>query len=509
MSTQNRTDDSILQIVERFSARLGGIRPSYYIKKRPDGQFLIFEFAKANNRFYKILEEIESELPEENLFRDRCVITERSKKPDDVLSIPETQLLQRAIAESLTIDRHSFGQDFFSRYTPSVTNFEQQIVSSANYVVYGRRGAGKSSLLAYGMHRLAQRGSHFSWVAMQAYVSRSDEQVIASVIAEILSEIKIVSTAPSEVAAIIDTLNKLSESDLGNISDKLGKLTPRIRRIIQSIATTEYPFTIFLDDFHVISDELQPKLLSSIYSISRGNNTFIKLSGIEQFTRTWDDVSRQGLQPPHDAQIMKLDLNLTMPDRSKTHIVSILDAHAIYCGLPKISYLASEKVLSRLVLEAAAVPRDALGLFSQAINKAYVKGQKSVSLVSLNAAASEMAEEKLKDIEKDTSDDLQEITALLDRLKNFCITVQKKNAFLIKIKNNDSVFKLVQKLIALRLVHVLHEGITPHKAGQRYMALMLDYGFYIGVRASKSVELFPTTPQALLVKDLRKLPIFT
>lgn len=496
------------EIVTMFAEKLGGIQPNFRMKTRPDGEFLILEFAKPHSRFYSILEEIEDLLPDDTPYKGQSLVSTRLKKPDEVLTMPETQLLQKAIAESLTVDRYSFGEDFFARYTPSVTNFEKQVVSNANYIIYGRRGAGKSSMLAYAMHKAVESGLHFSWVAMQTYEARSDDNVIPSVLAEILVEAKKASTVPAEFENAIDILQKLSESSDEDIQDKLNKITPRIKRLIQDIASVKRPFTIFLDDFHVISEQLQPRLLSAIYALSRGNNTYIKLSGVEQFTRTWNSSTRQGLQPPHDAQVLTLDYNLTMPDRSKVHIASILDSHAKFCGFPNIGYLASDVVLSRIVLEAAAVPRDSLGLFTQAITKAYIRSQKTISLMSVNAAASEMAEGKLREIQKDTNEDQGELLEVLESVKNFCITDRRTNSFLVRIKNDDKVFQYIQKLIALRLIHVLHEGITPHEAGQRYMALMLDYGFYIGIRAAKSVKLFPTEPKALLAKDLRKLPIF-
>jgi hypothetical protein len=190
------------------------------------------------------------------------------------------------------------------------------------------------------------------------------------------------------------------------------------------------------------------------------------------------------------------------------HIRSILNAHAVYCGFPNVKYLSSEDVLERLVLVSAAVPRDALSLFSQAISKASIKNQRRVSVTSVNEAASEAAEEKLKDIEKDAYSDQDKIQMVLQTVKDFCILQNKKNAFLVRINNRSLDYGYIKKLIALRLIHVLHEGITPHKAGERYIALMLDYGFYVGLRAARSVALFPDRPKQLSARDLRKLPIY-
>ena len=59
-----------------------------------------------------------------------------------------------------------------------------------------------------------------------------------------------------------------------------------------------------------------------------------------------------------------------MPDKAAGHIEGILDAHAIYCGLPGVRFLCtSADVLSRLVWVSAGVPRDALNLFAQAMTK--------------------------------------------------------------------------------------------------------------------------------------------
>lgn len=498
------------EIAKTFASHLGQVMPNWVVRNRPDGAFLLFEFAKPHERLFALLESVVAAIPPSNPYKDRVGIVRRAKRPANVVGLPEANILQKELSESLTVDRYSFGDDFRSRYTPSVTNFEQAIIGNANYIVYGRRGSGKSSLLAYAMHHMDDKYLPFSWIALQTYSGRSDDAAIASVLSDVFDELSRQLVDGAELGAISVQFQKIAEESVRTAASKIQRLIPKARRLIGMHATRQRPLTIFLDDIHVLEESLQPRLLSAIYSLTRGNNCYIKASGIEQFTNIWDGITRQGLEPPHDTQILKLDHNLTMPDRSEEHIVSILDAHAMYCGLPDIKYLADERVLSRLVLVAAAVPRDALGLFSQAITKSLVKGQKAVTITALNAAASEAVEEKLRDISKDTSnEDIESIRSMLDSIRDFCVKQEHLNAFLVKIDNRNNDYQLVQKLIALRFVHVLHEGITPHKAAERYVALMLDYGFYIGVRAATSVRLFPDTPKALLAKDLRKLPIFT
>jgi hypothetical protein len=332
------------------------------------------------------------------------------------------------------------------------------------------------------------------------------------VLGEIFSEVALYAqphTAAEQFRSLSDELSLLGEEGkAASVRTKLTRMVPRLRRLLGTVARPAQPLTIFLDDVHVVDRALQPELLGYLYSLSRGNHVYLKLSGIEQLTNLWDGQNARGLEAPHDITLLHLDHNLTDPPLSKRHISSILDKHAKYCGLPSIEYLAGNEYFDRLVLAAAAVPRDAISLFLQSLTRSIAKDQKQLSVTSLNAAASAAIEEKLKDVEKDVEKDQGSgVASSLDRVKRFCLTEHKKNAFLVRIANGTAGYNNIQRLVALRFVHVLHEGITPYKAGERYIALMLDFGFYIGIRAATSIELFPDRPRALPAKELRKLPV--
>jgi Cdc6-like AAA superfamily ATPase len=506
------TTSEASELVERMSERLNLVRLDHHVKERSDGPYLVIEVAEPAERLFRALRESQATLPENNPFRERATIAVRPKVSPNRLRLPETQLLKATLSESLTADRNAFRGDFSGRYIRSVFGLEDQIASAGNHVVYGRRGSGKSSLLAYAMHQRRKVSAPYAWIDMQAYAGRGDIQVSVDVIVDILDQLS--SSGPESDATT--TLRALRESteELTTKTDdaaqrELERMLPRIKRAVARLAETRADVSVFLDDFHVVQEEEQPQLLARLYSIARGSRCHLKVSGIEHFTRTWDSAKNRGLQPPHDAQILKLDHNLTMPDKSRDHIQSILDAHAKFCGLPSVAYISGDGVLSRLVWVAAAVPRDALNLFAQAITKATAQDQRRVSITSVNAAASEMAEQKLRDMQQDAHSDDQQLKVVLESIKVFCVNTKKKNAFLLEISNEDSLYRSVQELIALRFVHVLHEGITPHEAGRRYQALMLDYGFYVGIRAARSVDQFQSEPKAPTVQELRKLPIFS
>lgn len=509
MIIKTGVDAALQEVLSAFSRKLNSVKFDYHMKSRPDGEYVVFEVANLSDRFYSLVNEVNESLSDEHEFKDRIIIQERPKKPQNIFDMPEMMLLKKELTQSLTVHRNTFKEDFFSRYIPSVSNSEDDVVGRANFVVYGRRGAGKSSLLAYAMHTAEKENLPFVWVAMQTYSGRSDIQAIFSVLAEIFCEVKGFSSDSQSVEEFEKKLRSYSEEDSGKgLDSKLERLTPRARSLLGGIASYEVPLTIFIDDIHLLDASLQPKLLGVLYSLARDNSVYLKVSGVEPLTRTWDGLGNVGMQSPHDIQVIRLDHNLTMPHLSKDHIRQILDGHARYCGFPSISYMVDDKAISRLVLSAAAVPRDALSLFSQAIVKSTVKKQKSVSITSINSAASESIEDKFRDLELGVNYDKNEIASLLEKVKKFCLEDKKITAFLVRIDNASHGYSLVQKLAALRFAHVLHEGITPEAAGKRYIALMLDFGFYVGIRTARSLKMFMDEPVVLSAKDLRKLPIF-
>ena len=500
-STSEHAGSEVQRILAEFENRSGLSGVEYEIKDRPDGQALIIWMSNPTERFYRVLQEINSSEVA------TATSTVQKRIPVNRLQSPEAKYFLRILTESLNINRFSFKEDFFARYTKSVSNAEAQITASANHIVYGRRGAGKSSLLLYAMRSREKDGRPSAWVDMQVYEKRRDNRIILDIFSDVLRQLKTVSPSFDHARAV-GLLERHSRN--GELhDDTVRQMLPDLRAFFSFLRQQERDLFIFLDDFHVVDRDIQPKLLAFIYAITRGNNVFLKLSAIESLTRSWDATTHTGLQVPHDAQTIKLDYNLTMPDKATKHIEGILDAHAVYSGLPSVRFLCtSADVLPRLIWVSAGVPRDALNMFAQAMTRGGTSNRGRVSVTDVNLAASEMVSQKLRDLEVDvtTAADENAVSVVLDRVKDFCIKQQRSNAFLVEIRN-DSLYESILKLVDLRLIHVISEGITVGEAGRKYLGLILDYGFYTGIRAAQSVDLFNRQTERVTYKQLRKLPV--
>ena len=505
---QGNQQEYLDKVISQFRKLTRLNHVEYELKKRSEGDYLIIYLGNPTNRFFGLLQQSLDTLSEENPYKYRTTIKKRASNSNNRLQLPETQLLRTVLSESLTATQHTFADDFFTRYIRSVSGDEEQIVGQSNHIVYGRRGAGKSSLLAYLMHTIRQSNSPYAWVNIQTYSGRNDIGAVAEVLIDVTNQLQPYASNQPDFETFLPNLDAVIDKNEEESIKYLNRLIPRIRRAFGKIASQYGNVFVFLDDIHVVSETLQPILLDKLYSICRGNQIFLKISGIEQFVKLRDSSSRQGLETPGDIQVIKLDYNLTMPDKSKRHIEEILNSHAVYCALPSVGYICGDGVIDRLVWVSAGVPRDALYLFSQAISESSVKDQKRVSVSSVNASASEMTDEKLRDIKIDASGKDGEINKILNSIREFCVTEKRRNVFLVEIQNEDSTYHKVEELIALRLLHILNAGTTPSEVGRRYMALMLDYGFYVGTRTARSVTLFSEEPKPLLAKDVRSFPIF-
>ena len=414
-------------------------------------------------------------------------------------------MLLRTLSESLNINRYSFAQDFRARYTKSVFGAESQVSSSANHVVYGRRGAGKSMLLLYAVHDRERSRKPYVWIDMQVYARRTDARVVADIVGALLEQAADILREPDEHRELVKELQG------PRVSTSTVRMTlPRIRRLFAKIGSFDTELFVFLDDFHVVSRELQPTILDVLYGLARGNRVHLKLSAIETLTRTFDASEKIGLEIPHDAQVIRLDYNLTIPERATEHIDAILNSQAMYSGLPSVRRLCtSNDVVPRLTWVAAGVPRDALYLFSQAMTKASLAGREKVSVSNINQAASEALTIKQRDLESDVSQGAADLAQLVEQLREFCVTKQRLNAFLVEIKAEQELFESIRALVDLRLLHVINEGVTISEAGRKYLALILDYGFYTGIRAARSVDLFNKQSGKVAYRELRKLPVFS
>src|SRR6185312_15387266 len=147
-------------------------------------------------------------------------------------------------------------------------------------------------------------------------------------------------------------------------------------------------------------------------------------------------------------------------EAAERHLKAILQSF-----LAAVGYAFSERVLpeaafKRLVWANAGVPRDFLQMFARALEHSRRNHHSSVTVSDVNIAIGEFGQKKFQEMRDDARQDLERIDVMIQALEQYCLDTNKVNAFLIKSEDSEER-KLVRKLSDLRLVHLIHQSITP------------------------------------------------
>ena len=490
-------------IISLFSEECNISIPQYEILNKGGEDYLSIYAGTKNKFFLSTLSEIKSELSEENIFKNSVFLSD-FKKIDNWLLSHEIEYLQTLLSESLTIGKNTLDSDFHKKFIPFVGDEEKRIESKTNNIIYGRRGAGKSSLILYGCNKIIKDKIPFAWIAMQQFQGRKDIQVIPQFLYEMVTECDkyLDNKITSRLKEIIFELEKIgSKLTFEEIKIKL----PLFSRYFLPFVKANKFFYLFIDDLHLLREEIQPLLLSALYSIARGNNIYLKISAIESLTSLFNYELSEGMQPPGDIQIIRLDYNLVYPEKAHKHINDILGSYVEYSGIPSLNKICESKTRRRLTWTCAGVPRDALYIFNNSISKAINEKRKKIAITDINMSAADSMTEKERFISDDVSDNQKTIRGLIEEIKDFCVDVAHSNAFLVHIDYRSDKYKLIKKLIDLRFLHILHPGITPDRRNEKYEALLLDYAFYTGFRRTSTIQEFKEIPKSFTSKELRGL----
>jgi hypothetical protein len=344
---------------------------------------------------------------------------------------------------------------------------------------------------------------------MQAY----SELVQTALYREVLHDFarKLAETVEEKLPAAVQgtiarRLRSFSESMLEGEKD-VSRAQPELNRLLAELtAAAGSDVFVFLDDYHVLDEQSQPQLLHILHGALKGANGWLKVAGLRTRLNAYDPASRKGLQVPGDAQEISLDFTLVDPVTAEEHLRTILQRFLQVVGVSSEGQVIHEAPFRRLVWANAGVPRDFLQMFAASLEEARRANRAKVTLTDVNLSIGEFGQLKMDDMERDARNEQNMLKRVLTFLEEFCLDTHKVNGFLIRSEQSRER-QAVEILSDLRLVHLIHQTITPHKAGERYQAYLLDYSLFTGFRRRPSIgELLPSDGRQFKAKELRSIP---
>lgn len=251
------------EIVEGFAHACHITPPEYDIVDKAGEKYLAIAVGQANEIYVKRLEEIMSSLDDDHPFSRHVFL--RPRTPESWLKSNETQLLEKLISESLTVGQSTLDSEYHKEFIPFLGGEERQIFSDANHVVFGRRGAGKSSLVLYACNNARREGIPFVWIALQQYRGRDDLLVIPQVLYEFVERIaEYESAEPERIERLRAIVRTLEDKGIELSKKDIDITLPRFAREVIPFVKLNKRLYLCIDDLHLLHPSLQPYFFVSV-----------------------------------------------------------------------------------------------------------------------------------------------------------------------------------------------------------------------------------------------------
>jgi len=368
------------------------------------------------------------------------------------------------------------------------------VAASRHHLIYGRRGVGKTALMLEAK-RIAEKNGHVAvWLNAQS-LRYMEPPAAFSVIAEAIGR-ALVQHAGSSESEIVARLNReletlrTKEPTARIVGARISALNIALRSILRQGVVRLY---LFLDDFYLFPRPTQPILLDYVAGMLRDCDGWMKIASIERLTRSFEPSTHTGIEVPHDASKIDLDVTLEDPASAQRFLESVLGNYISAAGIRSLSAVAKSEALARLVIASGGVPRDYLNLFASSIVFARSRAKsREVGREDVSKAAGDAARSKKRDLEQDvfSSNDADLLLEALNRVSAFVKGVGFTYFRVGMIDKGHSGYELLSQLVNLRFMHLVQASLSDqHRAGVKYEAYVLDLSEYADVRLKRSLSI--------------------
>lgn len=490
-----------LQVVESrlvaANIKVMNVRERHY----PNESIYIVEVDPQDlDRARDVAEALEDSLPD-------VLITVRKGVPLEKAIGPVKSLSDARVTELVsTLNEYvRAGEDFREfHYIEDASGKVAQAVSQRHHIIFGRRGVGKTALLLEVRRRLSNDLTPVFWKNLKPY-SRLDDvgaflTLSMDMVHEAMSTLQGAGRRTSlfsdfeEIVSEIKTVLAGEKRIQNQFSDSVApRLNQLFRRFTESLGR---PFFLMLDDAHTVRRNVLPLLLDRILMICTDNNLWMKVAGIHHQIRYYMEESKCGLEVPHDAQVIDLDITLEDPERATSFLASILSHNMKQVGISSLSSVFHTNAIDRLVLASGGVPRDFLVLSGRSIQTTSGReGARTVGVQDVNISAGRYYDAKIQELDDDAAaekGESEKVRFALEALKRRILEGEGFTYFKIDLRakeNQAEAYRLVQSLGDFRTIHILRSSISDeHQAGVRHEVYLIDVALYSGQRLRKKLN---------------------
>lgn len=420
-------------------------------------------------------------------------------------------------------------------------NFRSRLLAEQNHVVFGRRGAGKTTLMfvleskndieLVNVNLEDFKDISFPNIIIQVFISvmsqlsnatssnipwyrfllkrnvrkkiTNEQAALESLILEpdsgeegqrLISTFGESANAGLSVKGIKAGLNTKRESQRETSrtvsKNKMNTLRNNIghyKKLFTDISNGLSDKSIFLilDDFYFISKSIQADFIDYFHRVTKGTKLFIKVATIRHrsvlYKRTQE--SYVGVESGHD--IYEIDMDYTMDRFSdlQQFMRQLLENARLSASVDiEIDSLFIGDGFRELCLASGGVPRDFLVLFTNLANRIAAKEITKIGKIQVVEEAINMKSSKMANLKLDSADEGEVLERFLGQIKDFVYTRMRTNVFLVAksdLEEYTEARQAIKELVDLRFLHLIDANTSSAPSdGRRYEAYMLDICLY-------------------------------
>jgi hypothetical protein len=445
--------------------------------------------------------------------------------------------------------------------------FQNRLLAKQNHIVFGRRGAGKTSLvnslqgkpgiatlyvnledykdisfpnilikvLTVLFRGLADRleARPFWWLTPRASRLRrqlhSAQRALQTYLSEPDREIQDVTTSDQKSAGLAAGVGANDVSASANVSRSAARLVkrsiPRDKLDYLKLELSDYkellnrvtgclhdsPVYFVLDDFYFVQKQIQPSLIDYLHRLTKDTDLYLKVATIKHRSKLYSREGQQtlGVELGSDALGVDLDYTLDQSGELEDFMRGILGQAATGARVDvRLEDLFAGDGFSQLCLASGGVPRDFLSLFAAIASRQ----ADPIGVVEVREAAIANRSDKIEAMKTDAGSERAVLEDYLSRVRQLVYGVKRTNVFLIaklEMEADDQLRQAIRELVDLRLLHLVDQNTSRAPGdGRFYEAYMLDVSLYENARPRNFHEVQPgRRDEHARMDDLRAAPV--
>lgn len=289
------------------------------------------------------------------------------------------------------------------------------------------------------------------------------------------------------------------------------------KELIQSISKlfNHAPIFLVFDDFYFVQKQTQPELIDYFHRLTKGTDLFLKLATIKYRSKLYRRTHDQyvGAELGHDIFAVDMDYTLDNFEELQGFMMQLLRRAVEKSGTDvDVDKLFAGGGFAQLCLASGGVPRDFLSLFVTLVNKGVLPAA-PIGKLEVNEVAIANLNNKMESMRRDSGHEDAILEGCLRRIKGFVYEEKRTNAFLIAKDDLDAdvhARQAIRELVDLRLIHLVdHNTSRAPSDGRRYEAYILDIALYDNTRPRNFSQIEPGQRDEKARKDeLRASPLF-